>query len=157
MGNRAIHGLLLAAAFLFVTAAPSWADTKLASKIKYNPQSGASPTVKKECALDTKIPEIFAESIEGLSLGSGGNSHLELMIRDVHAPPAGMFSGPKWVTVYGTLKKGGREVGNFRAKRITFTGKGTCGMLNKCIAVMADDVAEWLKNPTQDARLGDAK
>ena len=157
MGNRTLRGLSLAVAILFIAAAPGWAGTKVAAKIKYHPQSGSSPKVKKECALDTKIPEIFAESIEGLSIGGGGGTRLELTIRDVHAPPAGMFSGPKWVTVYGTLKKGGREIGTFRAKRNTFTGKGTCGMLTRCVAAMADDVGEWLKNPTKDARLGDAK
>ncbi|MCP3985232.1 MAG: hypothetical protein GY723_12655 [bacterium] len=148
---------MLIAAIVFVTTTAGWAGTKVAAKIKYHPQSGSSPKVKKECALATRIPEIFAASIDDLSTGGGGGTRLELLIRDIHAPPAGMFSGPKWVTIYGTLKKGGREIGTFRAKRSTFTGKGTCGMLEKCVSVIADDVGEWLKSPTKDARLGDAK
>ncbi len=141
---------------LVLLAAPTWAGTSVGKKIPYHPQSGASNNVKESCALDTKIPEIFAEAIPDVSVGGGG-ARLELMIRDVHAPPAGAFSGPKWVTIYGTLKRGGREVGSFRAKRNTVWGSGTCGMLYKCVGAIADDVSEWLKNPTKDARLGNAK
>ena len=86
----------------------------------------------------------------------GGGRRLELLIRDVNAPPAGAFSGPKWVTVYGTLKSGGKEVASFRAKRTTVFGVGTCGMLYKCVNAIADDVAEWLKSPTKEALLGNA-
>ncbi len=68
-----------------------------------------------------------------------------------------MFSGPKWVRIDGTLKRGGKVVGSFRAKRNTVTGKGTCGMLNRCIAAIADDIAVWIVAPTKDARLGNAR
>jgi len=155
------RGLALCFALLFaLSAAPAVAaTTQLLKKIPYHPMSGASPKVKEACSLDTKIPELLAASISDIELVDKlrGGRVLELQIRDVHAPPAGMFSGPKWVRLDGTLKQGGRVIGTFRAKRTTVTGAGTCGMLNRCIAAIADDLAPWLANPTMDARLGNAK
>ncbi len=135
------------------------ASTKVLKKIPYHPMSGASPKVKEECALATKVPEIFKASVPDLQLVDklGGGRRLELTIRDVHAPGGGIFSGPKWVRIDGTLKSGGKTVGTFRANRNTMTGAGTCGMLHRCVSAIADDVAGWIASPTMDARLGNAK
>lgn len=139
-------------------AAPSLAATQIAKKIKYHPMSGASPTVKEECKLDTKIPEVFAATLPDVKLvDKPSGRRLELTIRDVHAPPGGIFSGPKWVRIDGELKSGGKTLGSFRAKRNTVTGGGNCGMLDKIIGVIAEDVATWIANPSVDARLGNAK
>jgi hypothetical protein len=33
--------------------------------------------------------------------------------------------------------------------------KGSCTVLYRCQHAIAEDILEWLKNPTKDARLGD--
>ena len=144
---------------LVALALPAGAQTvKVLKKTPYAVQSGAPQVVKDECQLDTKLPEALA-SVADVQLVDklGGGRTLELVIRDVHAPGGGMFSGPKWMTVNGTLKQGGKAVGSFRARRNSITGGGTCGMLHRCVGAIADAVAEWLKSPTQDATLGDAR
>ena len=150
--------IAVAGVFTLGLAAPSLAATQIAKKIKYHPMSGASPKVKDECQLDTKIPEFFAEELPDVKLvNKPSGRRLILTIRDVHAPPGGMFSGPKWIRVDGELKSGGKTLGTFRAKRNTVSGGGTCGMLHKIGKVIAKDVAEWIQSPTTDARLGNAK
>jgi len=150
--------VLLLGAGLCFAAASSAQPVQVLRELPYAPESGASDAVKQECELDSKIPEALAAVIPDVKLVDkfGGGRKLELLIRDVHAPPAGAFSGPKWMTLHGTLKSGSKEIGSFRAKRTTVFGKGTCGMLFKCMNAIADDIAEWLKNPTEDARLGNA-
>ena len=135
------------------------AQVQVLKKIEYAAQTGASRAVKEECKLDTTIPEALAAASSEIKLVNkfGGGKRLELLIRDVHAPGGGIFSGPKWVTIYGTLKQGGKEIGSFRAKRNSLSGSGTCGMLGRSVAAISDDVAEWLKSPTKDANLGDAR
>jgi len=158
-GTRLIPGVMLVMGVVLGFSIPVAAQqVQVMKKIPYAAQSGASNKVKEQCALDTKVPEILASVIPDLKVvdGFGGGRKLELLIRDVHAPPAGAFSGPKWVTLHGTLKSGGKELGSFRAKRLTVFGAGTCGMLYTCLNAIADDVGEWLKSPTADARLGDA-
>ena len=157
--SRSISRLILLLGAGLCLAVPASAQqVQVLKEVPYAPQSGASDSVKRECELHRKIPESLAAAISDLQVVDkfGGGRRLELLIRDVHAPPAGAFSGPKWLTLHGTLKSGGKEVGSFRAKRTTVFGAGTCGMLFKCVNAIADDVSEWLKSPTRDARLGNA-
>lgn len=158
--QKAAALVALAVLLAFGLATPvAAATTQILEKVPYHPMSGASNKIKKECSLDTKVPEIFAAAVPDVKLVGKlrGAQRLELTIRDVHAPGGGMFSGPKWVRIDGTLKRGGKVIGSFRANRNTVTGKGTCGMLNRCVSAIADDVAAWIVKPTKDARLGNAK
>ena len=148
----------LAVLLSLALAAPGLAATQIAKKIDYHPSSGVTGRVKSECALSTKIPEILAASIPDVeAVDKPRGRRLLLTIRDVHAPGGGMFSGPKWVTLHGTLKNGGKTLGNFVAKRNALRGGGTCNMLNHSVTGSADDIAAWLANPSANANLGDAR
>lgn len=142
-----------------LTAAAASAEVQVLKKIPYAAQTGASNAVKEECKLDTLVPEALAAASSDVKLVGklGGGKQLEVVIRDVHAPGGGIFSGPKWVTLKGTLKQGGKELGSFTAKRNSLSGSGTCGMLGRSVTAIADDIAEWLKNPSSGANLGDAR
>lgn len=137
------------------------ADVQVEPRAPFDPGARASSAVKAECGLEEKVPALVAEAAVGASLGEGGARSLALRITEVQAPGGGMFSGPKWLEVSGTLREGGKTVGSFRAKRVTtggaFGGGGTCGMLTKCARAIAGDVATWLENPTPGAELGDAR
>ncbi len=72
-----------------------------------------------------------------------------------------LYRRPAGVTVHGKLKENGEEVGSFVAYRYSqktgkFDGfKGTCARLGRGLDVLSRDIVIWLRNPTQNARLGD--
>ncbi len=129
------------------------AEVRIPDKIAYDKDSGVIDSVRKECGLDTKIPKYVKSAA-----GSGGKGTLDMKITHVLAPGGGAWSGPKAVTVSGTLRDGGKVVGTFTARRQTTRGGyGTCQMLERDAEAIGKDVAAWLKSPSMDAKLGDAK
>jgi hypothetical protein len=128
------------------------------SKVSFDKDVHVPEAVKKECGLETKIPEYVKSSAPG----AGGKARsLDMKITGLLATGGGNFTGPKSVTVTGTLREGGKTVGSFVARRNAsagaFGGGGTCAMLDRCAKAIGKDVGEWLKAPTMNARLGDAK
>jgi len=132
------------------------AQVKVPEKIAFEKGVPVTTAVKNECALETKIPQYVKSAA-----GSAGKGALDMKITGLLAPGGGTFSGPKSVTVSGTLRDGGKVVGSFVARRNAsagaFGGGGTCNMLDRCAKAIGKDVATWLKSPTMDAKLGDAK
>lgn len=156
-------GITFAAALLLASAAS--AQVKVARTIDFAP-GVAGEKVRAECELQTRIPAFVqefgtdVELVDRLNTKSG--RALALSITEVHAPGGGAFSGPKWMTVHGKLYDGGKLVGTFRAKRFSSGGafavfKGTCDILGRCAKVIGQDVAQWLREPTMDAEIGDAR
>ena len=85
---------------------------------------------------------------------------LDIEIVAMMGAGGGMWSGPKQMTVVGTLTEGGAVVGTFRARRTTTGGawggyKGTCSLLGRVGKALAKDIGDWLRAPTNDARLGE--
>ncbi len=151
MNTKNASRILVAALVLLPVAAA--AAVTIPDKIAYDKDSGANDSVKKECGLDTKIPKYVKSAA-----GSSGKGSLDMKITHVLAPGGGAWSGPKAVTVSGTLRDGGKVVGTFTARRQTSRGGyGTCQMLERDAEAIGKDVAAWLKSPSMDARLGDAK
>ena len=121
--------------------------------------------VQSECDLQTKVPEFlskYAADVELIdsALGTTGRV-LDLRIGNVHAPGGGAFSGPKWMTVTGVLRENGREVARFSAKRFSTGGafgayKGTCSIIGRCAKTIGKDIASWLQDPQNGAKLGDS-
>jgi hypothetical protein len=119
--------------------------------------------VRERCGIDAEIPSWLASHVPGLRLDTDmGKRHLTLRIEAVHAPAGGVWSGPKWIELTGTLAESGRTVGSFRARRASFGGPlapfiDTCGILSRAARALGRDVADWLEDPRPDARLGDAQ
>jgi hypothetical protein len=146
---------------LVATLAPAIAHAggvTVSREIAYAKAATVREQVRNECGLQTVIPAAIAQNFVDVELVDG-RGNLELEITDAHGPGGGAFSGPKWVEVKGTLRRGGKTL-DFRAKRFSamdmFSG-GTCGILAKCGRSIGKDIAAWLTNPTPDAKLGDAK
>ena len=143
------------------TLAPAVANAggvTVSREIAYAKGASVRAQVREECGLQTVIPLAIAENFVDAELVDG-RGNLELEITDAHGPGGGAFSGPKWVEVKGTLRRGGKTL-HFRAKRYSamdiFSG-GTCGILAKCGRSIGKDIAVWLANPTPGAELGDAR
>jgi len=146
---------------------PAVAGTvKVKTPVPYAKSVSVRPQVKEQCKLGEKLASFLAESnsevelVEG-TLGSSG-SVLAMEITEVHASGGGAFSGPKWMTVKGTLKKNGRAVSRFRAKRFSTGGafaafKGTCSIIGRCTKALGRDIGAWLQDPKDGALLGDAQ
>jgi len=146
---------------LAVFLVPVLADASgltVAKKIPYANPAGVRKAIRDTCDLQTSIPAAVAQAT-GARLVNGRGS-LELMISKVHGPAGWIFSGPKWVEVKGKLRRRGRVVGSFRAKRYSafnpFVG-GTCSILAHCSRAIATDIAGWVESPSMHAKLGDAK
>src|SRR5574337_1437743 len=127
--------------------------------------------VRSECRLETKMID-FIESFAGpdfdkIALVDAASSAtpgkaLAITITEVSVEGGGAWSGPKHMTIEGTLWQDGHVAGTFKATRFSGGGawgayKGTCSLLGRCAKTLGRDVADWLKNPALDSRLGDAK
>jgi hypothetical protein len=159
----------LAACSALVVASPALAEvTKVQRSIAFAEGSGASDAVRNECALETKVPDFIkqfaGDSVElvDAALDPRKGRVLKMEITEVHAPGGGAYSGPKWMTVKGELLENGKPLGSFRAKRFSTGGafggfKGTCAIIGRCTKAIGQDIAGWLRSPTRDAELGDAR
>ncbi len=138
------------------------AATQVQRTIPFDEGAGGSEKVRSECQIQTRVPTAvkeFAADVELVDALDKKGRALELSIMEVHAPGGGVFSGPKWMAVYGKLYEKGKMVGSFRAKRLS-TGanlRGTCATLARCAQAIGEDIAQWLQAPSMDAELGDAR
>ena len=168
--NRGCHrgGIALLSLFVTVSAlgvgSGARAETQVLRAIPYAKGVEVRQAVRDQCQLETKVPGYIAEFGSDVVLVDrlGGGRVLELAITEVHAPGGGGFSGPKWMTVTGSLREGRRVVGTFRAKRFTTGGafaafKRTCSIIGRCTKAIGRDIAAWLGNPGMDSKLGDAQ
>jgi hypothetical protein len=141
---------------------------KVRRSIPFASTAQVPPAVKEQCQLETKLPEFLSQAAGGSvqrvdgALNRKVGRVLEMEITEVHAPGGGAFSGPKWMSVKGELYDRGKQIGSFRAKRVTTGGafgafKGTCSIIGRCSKAIGEDIARWLAAPTQNAEIGDAR
>jgi hypothetical protein len=136
------------------------AATQVARSIPILPTAGATGAVQSECGLQTAVPAAVAQAAPDVTLVDAPAKSarwLELAISEVHAPGGGLFSGPKWISVTGTLRDRGKVIGSFRAKRLSTGARSTCATLGKIATVIGQDIAGWLAAPSMNAELGDAR
>ncbi len=120
--------------------------------------------VRDECQLGEKVSSFLKQSASNVDISDDPKQgrYLDMSITEVFASGGGAWSGPKWMTVKGTLMENDQAVASFRAKRFSTGGafggfKGTCSIIGRCAKTIAKDIATWLKNPVNDAELGDAR
>jgi hypothetical protein len=123
-----------------------------------------SEAVKNECQLGEKVSTFLAEFAPNVSVSDDPKTgrYLRMEITEVVATGGGAWSGPKWMTVKGTLQENEKAIASFRAKRFSTGGafggfKGTCSIIGRCTKAIAEDISNWLKNPVDGAELGDAQ
>ncbi|UTA48475.1 hypothetical protein L1F30_02765 [Simiduia sp. 21SJ11W-1] len=162
-------GIILLLATLLACSGVAFAGdaVQVQRVIGYAENAEVRQAVVDECELQTKIPVFLSKYakkdvalVDGELAAEG--RRLELVISNAFASGGGAWSGAKSVTVKGKLYEGEALVGDFIARRYSTGGmfggfKGTCSIVGRCGKAIAKDIAEWLKNPTEGARLGDAK
>jgi hypothetical protein len=156
---------------LFVLMAGGMAAGTQASEIvliqpivPYEKADTANDDVRKECDWNNTLPSYLAkESDGGVKILEQGieampDKKLLLVATELHTAGGGGWSGPKWLVLEGKLVEGGKLLGNFEARRQTIRGSMRgCNTLTSLSEDIADDILEWLKAPSKDAKLGDAK
>ncbi len=160
---------LVCVAMPLVSAAHADSATVTVSReVEFDEASGVTDNVRKECTLQTRLPGFIKDFAKGMKIvladdvsESTEGRVLHLTITNVIGPGGGAWSGSKSVTVKGELTENGEVLGSFIAGRYSGGGafggyKGTCSILGRCIKTIGKDIALWLKNPTMDARLGNA-
>ena len=163
--------LLTAASALPLAALAGGGSLTLEKKAPYTKGLNVPEAVRTECALEQKVPQyveeyakkgfdkvVLADTVSAKTAGKV----LSMKITDITGTGGGAWSGPKHVSVEGTLWQDGKVVGTFRASRFSSGGafggyKGTCAILGRCIKALGKDVATWAEAPSMNAALGDAK
>jgi hypothetical protein len=119
-----------------------------------------SEPARKQCDMDRKVPEILRAAIGAAVLSETApmtGRYLDLKIKEIVAVPGGGFSGPKSITVQGTLYDSGSRIGSFTARRAERLGNHVCVMLANAAAEMGGDVRAWLASPGNESRIGEMK
>jgi hypothetical protein len=165
--NGAVQGIFLAAA-LAMSCNAGADEIRIQSSTPYAESAHVRDAVKAECQLDTKLPDFIREyasangtevKLEQGALDTKKGKVLMLEITEVNAAGGGAWSGAKSMSVAGKLYDGGKQVGDFTAMRYSGGGffggyKGTCSIVGRCSKTLGKDIADWLKNPTEHAHLG---
>jgi|GEM_PF-579150 len=123
--------------------------------------------VREQCMLPEKLSGFVRDNAMGqyeniivdTDRAPSGADVLEIQIIQLLAPKGGGWSGPKFVTVKGTLKRNAQVIGNFEGRRTSTGGmfgafKGTCAILGRCTKTLGSDIATWLQNPRHNSTLG---
>ena len=162
-----LTSIAIAAGFVIGLAGPAFASgTRVPNPIPFGDDVQVRDKVRSEYDLGKKTAQFIAQYRDDIAVVSGnlGNSGrvLDVKITQVFAAGGGAFSGPKWMELTGTLKQVGKHVASFRAKRFSTGGafgalKGTCAIIGRCTKTLGKDVAMWLKDPKDGAKLGDAR
>lgn len=137
--------------------------------IPFSEDADVRQAVKDQCELQTKTPnfvKVFGRR-NGIDVQLVDNldktdidRKLYLTITEAHAPAGGGFSGLKWMIVDGELHENGKKIADVKSRRNTTGGyfaayKGTCDIIGRSTEAIGQDLANWLKDPRDDARLGD--
>jgi hypothetical protein len=106
-----------------------------------------------------KASGITVNLVDGAAPESGGRV---LMVEIVEAVSRGnpFIGHQKYSRIDGTLFEDGAAIASFKGLRNSMGGafggyKGSCSVLGRTVKALGQDVARWLVNPLDGARLGD--
>jgi hypothetical protein len=120
------------------------------------------PVVQSTCPLTRKFPEALADAsdttVQRTSQDIKTVQGKKLLLKAVSTRLAGggAQKGDKWIKIAGSLVEDDREIGSFIALRQTARARESCDIVKSLSSEISDDILKWLKNPTANAKLGDA-
>ncbi len=162
---KAMHGLFVVIVACVTAASARAEDIVLVSSlIPYAKDDTAGEAVRKECDWNTTMPRYLAKESEGRvkvaeqSIDTVTDKKLVLVATNLHTAGGGGWSGPKWLVLEGKMTEKGKLLGSFEVRRQTIRGSMRgCGTLASLSEEITGDILEWLKTPSLNAKLGDAK
>lgn len=173
--RRSSHTLTVVALLAACSSLPltslAAGSISIAKQAPYSQSMSVPDAVRAECDLPGKVPVFVKEFADksydkvvladNVSAKTPGQA-LSMKIVGLTGTGGGAYSGPKHVTVEGTLWENGKVKGTFTATRYSGGGafggyKGTCAILGRCVKAIGKDVGGWLLSPGMNTKLGDAK
>ena len=167
---------LLQAVLLSGAIFPAWAAEPVTSvvipkEIAYSNKDVIDSAIVAECALPTRTAELLIQALTAADIEhksvdkaspKSGTNVLQLEIASATSGGNAFMGHYKAVTVTGKLFQNGKEAGNFVVTRKSGGGafggfKGSCAVLGRCAETIGKDIAKWLAEPTENAKLGDAR
>lgn len=161
-------GGALAGGMLLLATATQAANVLNIPSPTFSASSGANDNVKAECELPQKLASFIKDNAKGayeeVNVGdaatTGTGRTLKIEFTNVLGVGGGAWSGPKSVTIQGTLTEGDKVIGTFLGRRTSTGGafggfKGTCAIIGRCVKTLGSDVGKWLQGPSMDAKLGE--
>ena len=144
-------------------------DVLVIAPVKFAENSEVRDAVRVECQLLTKLPEFIKRAAQSqyttIDLQESKAKNADILIIEIVDLPQfkkniWLGRGGQWLDIKGSLSRPGQKMVSFTAMRTSMGGfmgafKGTCVLLGRCTKTLGADVAGWLKNPLDKARLGD--
>lgn len=122
----------------------------------------------RECELQDQLPELLAKEASDKNIAvnrvdtldtQADGYNLQVEYTKIVNGGNAFFGHRKYTQIHLTLFKDGQKIAEADAGRRSgggFAGgfKGSCSVLGRTLAANAEDVAVWLSNPVNNARLG---
>ncbi len=162
---KVINSLFVVIVACFMSLSVRAEDVVLVSSlIPYAQDDTAGEDVRKECDWNATMPRYLAKESEGRvkvaeqNIEAVTGKKLVIVATNLHTVGGGGWTGPKWLTLEGKLTEKGKLLGSFEVRRQTIRGSMRgCGTLESLSEEVSGDILQWLKTPSLNAKLGDAK
>jgi len=144
-------------------------NIKISSKVAYAKDSKISYAIKNECHIQSQLTKYTKSYGEDNDLkvtidDAPASSDMELKMEIDNAVSSGnAFMGHrKYIAMTAKLYKNGKLLSTMHAARKSGGGfmggfKGSCAVLGRSAKALGKDVARWLKNPVDNAYIGNTR
>ena len=139
----------------------------ISSKATYN--GAIADNIKAECKIDSQVVKFIKSYAANNDINvvidgkpKANDTVLKISITDAISGRGMGFGGHnKYVTISGKLYDGKKLKSSFKAARRSGGGyfgayRTSCSVLGSCAKTLGRDTANWLANPSNNAKLGDA-
>ncbi len=140
----------------------------VSDQIPFAQNAEVRQAVRDDCRLPDKLSQFIRQyvadySSQIISDPTKAPKGAQILIAEIYSVTGGgggTWSGGKSVSVQGRLEQDGKIIGTFKGRRFSGGGvfggyKGTCAIMGRCVKTLGRDIAEWLRQPTDNAILGD--
>ena len=137
---------------------------KVNRTVPYQDETVGTPEIRNECEWNTRLIENLVKYSKGRVEITDQDTRnmpgktLTLVVTAVHSAGGSVFSGPKWGRIRGELRQDGKVVSAFKVGAISAADVfrwSACGTLNKVSKKLGLYTAKWLRNPVDNAEIGD--
>ncbi len=137
---------------------PYAADSKIAQNIR-NECTKLGPQLAEFTQQFGKKTGVDVKLVSSIDTAQPGRV-LQIEITEAVSMGNAFMGHHKYSAARGTLFENGKKIASFEARRQSMGGafagyKGSCSVLGRTVKAMGKDIAQWLKQPNDNALLGD--